>query len=512
MQLALAAYEQALKAPGAQEIRGALYSNISATCLHLSKPGRAYLSARAALTANLTEARLVAKALFRQGSAAYQLRCFDEAESLFKRGLTIAGSDEKAQGLAKEFNESLTRTAERLRERDTGVYDFSAMFSNVVAGGPNPRLDVADFAGPVEIRSSPSGSRGLHVTRNIAAGELLFINKSVSVASKKDAEIENVSMVAFNLVKENSLLKDETHVLNTTKLIHLCMDNPAFYSTVCTLYDGNLPSSPSQPPLGMVYTEKQVIEQLGVVVDVDVKRLERIIAFNSFGDPPFEPYISSGDPAEARELSVSQKKNKLTSLFYLSSFCNHSCVPNATRALFGDVMVVRALLPLSQGDEVTLGYICPGIAIDERQKMLKKTFGFQCDCWYCREENMDGEAAHKRRNEIIYTEAPKAIALVSQVTGNAKNGHYDAALFSAAFKAIENVKDKVEATYHPDRGRFRLVMYHIRRPLSDLWSFKEMRKSIEVSLSLILTTSTPHLLTVVLSEREAWPGGFGRCH
>ena len=143
-QSALAAYEDALKAPGAQKIRGALHSNISATCLYLSKPGRAYLSAKAALVSDLNEPHMVAKALFRQASAAYQLRCFNEAESLFKRGLTVAGSDAKAQGLAKEFNESLAQTSERLRERDTGVYDFHTIFSGVIAGGPNPRSDVAD--------------------------------------------------------------------------------------------------------------------------------------------------------------------------------------------------------------------------------------------------------------------------------------------------------------------------------------------------------------------------------
>ncbi len=306
-------------------------------------------------------------------------------------------------------------------------------------------------------------------------------------------------MMAFDLVTNR--LRDETQVLNTTKLIHLCIDNPAFYSTVCALYDGNLPSSPSQPPLGMVDTEKQVIEQLGVVVDVDVGRLERIIAFNSFGDPPFAPYISSGGVAEAGKPSEFLEKNRLTSLFYLSSFCNHSCLSNATRALFGDVMVVRASLPLSQGDEITLGYTSPERSIDKRQKSLKQSFGFQCDCWYCREENMDGEAAYKRRKKLVDTELPKATALVRQATGN---GNYDAVLFSAAFKAIENIKDKVEATYHPDRGP--------RRPLSNLWDFKEIRKAIEVFPFLILTTSTGPVLTVVVSEREAWPGGFGRCH
>ena len=174
-------------------------------------------------------------------------------------------------------------------------------------------------------------------------------------------------------------------------------------------------------------------------------------------------------------------------------------------------MVVRALLPLSQGDEITLAYISLEQTIDERKKSLEQTFGFQCDCWYCREEKMDGEAYY-RREKLIDTELPNAMALVRQAAGNARNGNYAAVLFSAAFKAIENIKDNVEATYHPDRGRFRPEMYRIRRPLADLCSFKEIRKSIEVFPSLILTTFTPLVLITVLSEREAWPDGYGCCH
>ena len=384
------------------------------------------------------------------------------------------------------------------------------MFSDVIAGGPNPRLDVADFAGPVETRSSPSGSRGLHATRDVATGELLFVSKSISVASKYDAEIEGVQIIAFDL--GNKRLREEARVLNTTRLIHLCIDNPAFYSIVCHLYDGRLPSSLSQPPFGIVDTEKQVIEQLGVVVDVDVGRLERIIAFNVFGDAPFEPSIGSGGPLAAGKLSQFLKKNDVSSLFYLSSFCNHSCVPNTQRSLFGDVMVVRALLPLSQGDEITVGYISPVVDIEEREKTLKQSFGFKCDCWYCREERMDGEAARKRRKKMVGTELPKAMVLVRQATRNAGDGNYDAELFSAAFKALENIKGKVEATYHPDRGRFRPEMFQIRRPLSDVCGLQELRKSIEVFPSLILTTHTPLVLIAVLSERETWPGGFGRRH
>ena len=104
---------------------------------------------------------------------------------------------------------------------------------------------------------------------------------------------------------------------------------------------------------------------------------------------------------------------------------------------------------------------------------------------------MDGEAAHKRREKVVNTELPKAMALVRQATGNAENGNYDAVLFSAAFKAIENIKDKVEATYHPDRGPFRPEMYRIRRPLTDLCGFTDIRKAIEVCSSFILPRVIP---------------------
>ena len=475
---ALAAYQHAFQAPGAQKIHGALYSNISATCLHLSKPGRAYLSAKAALSANLDEPNLVAKALFRQASAAYQLRCFNEAELLFKHGLTVARSNEKARVLVKEFDECLARTSQRLRERDTGSYDLEAMFLDIVAGGPNTRIDVADFVGPVEIRSSHSGSRGLYTTRDVAIGELLFVNKAISVASQTEPEIQNVTLMAFNLV--NNRLRDVAHVLNTTRLIHSCIDNPAFHDTICHLYDGNPPLAPSQPPLRMIDTEKQVLNHLGVVKDVDVGQIERIIAFNSFGDPPLKPYIDTSSHTAAGSSANCLKETKNLSLFYLSSFCNHSCVPNAQRTLLGDAMVVRALLPLSRGDEITLGYRGLDVSVDEREETLERGFGFRCDCWYCREEKMDGEEARKKRKKLVGIALPKAIALVQQAIGKARNGNYDAALFSAAFKAMEDVKSKVEATYHPDRGSLRPEMSFVWRGFSELYLAKEIRKSIEV--------------------------------
>jgi hypothetical protein len=93
---------------------------------------------------------------------------------------------------------------------------------------------------------------------------------------------------------------------------------------------------------------------------------------------------------------------------------------------------------------------------------------------------MDGEAACRRRKELIGIELPKAQALVTQAIRNAEAGNYNAAQFSAAFKAVESIKNKVEATCHPERGFFCPGMCWIWRPLTDMSRVKDLRKSMRV--------------------------------
>ena len=107
---------------------------------------------------------------------------------------------------------------------------------------------------------------------------------------RKDPKIENLTIMEYDMA--SSCLRDETLVPNTAKLVHLC--NILLHLNI----NRNPLSSPSKVPLGMV--EKQVLDQLKVVLNIDVGRLERIIAFIGFNDPPIKPYIDSGGPAESR--------------------------------------------------------------------------------------------------------------------------------------------------------------------------------------------------------------------
>ena len=109
---------------------------------------------------------------------------------------------------------------------------------------------------------------------------------------------------------------------------------------------------------------------------------------------------------------------------------------------------------------------------------------------------MDGEVNRKKRKEIIDIELPKAMILVRRAIGNAGKGNSDTAPLSSALKAIENIKDKVHATYNSERGPFRPEMCRVWRPLADLNGVKEIRKAIEVLLSLLFFTP-PFVLIIV---------------
>ena len=70
---------------------------------------------------------------------------------------------------------------------------------------------------------------------------------------------------------------------------------------------------------------------------------------------------------------------------------NHSCCPNAAKVQSADFRVeVRALRPLSAGEQVTFSYVplCDGL--QERQAVLTRHFNFACDCARCEAES-DGE-------------------------------------------------------------------------------------------------------------------------
>lgn len=73
-------------------------------------------------------------------------------------------------------------------------------------------------------------------------------------------------------------------------------------------------------------------------------------------------------------------------LALLTSYINHSCLPNVTKMTKGNVSIIKTILPIQQGEQLFLTYI-HGTAFDmtgkERNDFLEKTYGFRCKCTLC---------------------------------------------------------------------------------------------------------------------------------
>ncbi|KAF8457114.1 hypothetical protein BDZ91DRAFT_685856 [Kalaharituber pfeilii] len=145
--------------------------------------------------------------------------------------------------------------------------------------------------------------------------------------------------------------------------------------------------------------------------------IDRIRSLNCFGCsclssehlPPREPT----NPVQPKD-----DKFKDAGLWILPSFINHSCWGNVQRSFIGDVMIVRACMPIAAGEQITFSY-APLLSdnnslLEERQKRLRRGWGFTCNCRYCTLERNERKATRNEREKLLqdveklYRDAPAA--------------------------------------------------------------------------------------------------------
>jgi tetratricopeptide (TPR) repeat protein len=112
-----------------------------------------------------------AKARSRIAWAEYGLGLYNDALRRFELNDSILTSTERNQWIA--------RCKQRILEQSSGAYKWDLLFtewqSNYKDSLPIPRLDIADYIGPAEVRAMEGrgGGRGVVATRDIKCGELL---------------------------------------------------------------------------------------------------------------------------------------------------------------------------------------------------------------------------------------------------------------------------------------------------------------------------------------------------
>ncbi|KAL1608229.1 hypothetical protein SLS60_003168 [Paraconiothyrium brasiliense] len=302
---------------------------------------------------------LDSKAYYRAGSAAYGLSKYDDAKRFFEEQLKLAPDDKDARTYLK-------RIEVRLHEQQTGAYNWNKLRAGLSQA--RPYVDAASFVSNVMVGDSEGRGRGMYVTRNMTAGELVMADKAFSVVWGHDKE----ALTAMTYDVRDDRIRVQPVGLSKA-IVQKLIGNSSQISRVMDLfgdYEGD--------GKNVFRTEDGPI--------VDTFRIHDIVSRNGFG--------------LGNQYGEDGARNASTGLCTWAAYINHSCVPNTSKDFIGDLMVLRATRELKVGEEIFFSYN-ENPDYEARQAALMTTWGFECNCPLCAAEKADGPAVRKKRAELI---------------------------------------------------------------------------------------------------------------
>ena len=282
----------------------------------------------------------------------------------------------------------------------------------------------------LKISSDPSlvaHGRGLVATRDISAGELLFVhpptvraeisqvlriyqNKAkVKVNNKvnnnKDNDKDNNNLLES--IAETVLLKEMKRAIRGRKKQTSHARTAASFLALNGCHDGENEKDQQmhqqqQQQLqrvllgkGTVRDTEQIFERFEESNGLDDNEyLLEIIRHNAFG-PDFHHYhrmelelqannnVRSNQSITAAASSASLY-SRVLGHYPLAAMINHSCGPtNATRVFYGETMVASATMDISRGSEIKWPYSPPILPLWVRSERLSNGYGFSCRCDRC---------------------------------------------------------------------------------------------------------------------------------
>ncbi|KAK1754186.1 hypothetical protein QBC47DRAFT_453175 [Echria macrotheca] len=329
----------------------------------------ALLDLESAMTVNT---KLTDKSLFRQAQAFYGLLRYRECCDVLKT-LRQAYPDNAA---AKT---QLDRAICRLTEQTHGRYKFKQLYAEAEQLRP-PYLDHATYIGPVCVRPSGIGGRGLFTTKAVAAGDLLLCEKAFAYAFvDEDGEKGNTRdiSVLIDPVADTVTMGAHPELINMT--IRKMYRNPSLASAVTHLHRG------TYEPVDSASVDGTPV--------LDSFLVRRIIALNVFGCPLTSrtSYLRN----ITHTLQAQNHEFHSCGLWPTASYINHGCTNNATRAFIGDMMFVRATRNIPPDTELTWWYAPPADDMTH-QDSLRKTWGFSCRCALCvDQQNTPNSVLHR---------------------------------------------------------------------------------------------------------------------
>ncbi|KAG9046746.1 hypothetical protein FS837_003767 [Tulasnella sp. UAMH 9824] len=435
------AYSTGLKqTPSSQVLR----LNRAMTYLKLGHAGAALSDCNYALAQNELPDSLRVKALHRKAQALYGLGHWKEAEIAFE---TTSSEFSSEAGSCRLWVEKCRK---RRQENETGSYNWLEMYTTSLFKAR--RLDVADYKGDIEVVALPTrgGGRGVIVTEDVIAGQLLLVSKAFVSAFPDDYDPPEILLIQ-NLI--TMIGQYGCGASLGAKIAERIAGDPGCARLVYDLYAG---PSLSQPPATYVSEcapAGGVENFLDFETPVDIARIEGVLSFNAF-QPGGLPH----------PLASENESNHPSALFLLPSLFNHSCNPNAAWTCFGDVMVIRAMRDIPKGSEVLISYRAGDESFLKREEELRHYFD-KCTCDLCTLDRADGKAACKTRKTLegkllswdTAVKARQGIQNLEQTYKN-KRSHHDSTMTSAYFHLA-----KVQKKEGDVMGFFRSAMATLKQ-------------------------------------------------
>lgn len=302
---------------------------------------------------------LDSKAYFRAGSAAYALGKYEEAKSFFEAQLKLAPADRDASIYLK-------RIELRFREQKDGSYNWQKLRAGLSKS--RPHADAASFISNVEIKDSAGRGRGMFATRNIPAGEVVMCDKAFVAVWGHDKD----ALTAMTYDARDDRIRVQPLGLSKA-IVQKLRGNSSQIERLMDLFgdwtgDGNK----------IFHNDEGAI--------IDTFQIHDIVSRNGFG--------------LGAQYGEEGARNASTGLCTWAAYINHSCIANTSKEFIGDLMVLRALRPLTAGEEVFISYDI-STDYDTRQAALWTTWGFECKCPLCVAEKADDPSVRKKREDLV---------------------------------------------------------------------------------------------------------------
>lgn len=306
------------------------------------------------------------------GNVKLVIRCIDE------------GTSESATARSRPADPIKASTISNtdLENQRMGLYDFATLSFD-----PYNQDHIADYYGPIQVRSAGRKGRGLFVSRDVAVGELLFAEKAfafrahdedhILMATNYDTRRVNKGS-QYNLVSD-ILIKIHEDSHSNSILSYLQTDFNEANDTIPNLnqfllYHESVSDLPIKPRMsakqvdGAIYTNAH---EFDIKPSPTVKDRQQLCSSLSPGVDKDIFLNGLQYRAKAKKIYQTLQKNKKESgmmqehslsggmaLWIIGSFMNHESLqlPNTVREVFGNMLFVYALCPMKAGDEITTTY------------------------------------------------------------------------------------------------------------------------------------------------------------